>query len=257
MGSSLTTTQWSWPNLQTFNSFFIISLIFSDLRLLENMAAVLNHVKNCFNAQHWKDCPYTKCVIELEGSFFLFAIAATQNGDALAFGLIYALLYTMYRKNGGDGHFNPAVTTAEVMSGRTTTWFGVLYIIFQCIGAKLGVCFASWLLGSSLPVISSDSVTATCVSEFFATGALIWIWLLVHSDFASDHWKQEFIGFGVGLAYYVSALLVPHGSANPAGYIARKMDGWSFNYVPTDMAYFVGPIFASFLVSLMFQWYHK
>lgn len=67
----------------------------------------------------------------------------------------------MYRKNGGDGHFNPAVTTAEVMSGRTTTWFGILYIIFQCIGAKLGVCFANWLLGASLPVISSDSVTAT------------------------------------------------------------------------------------------------
>ena len=63
------------------------------------MAAIIKQLKDCCSAQAWKDCPYTKCVIELEGTFFLMAIAATQNGDALAFGLIYALLYANLRKN--------------------------------------------------------------------------------------------------------------------------------------------------------------
>lgn len=70
------------------------------------MAAIIKQLKDCCSAQAWKDCPYTKCVIELEGTFFLMAIAATQNGDALAFGLIYALLYAKLRKNKLENQFS-------------------------------------------------------------------------------------------------------------------------------------------------------
>merc|ERR1712088_232246 len=205
------------------------------------MAAFLEHLKNCGSAQAWKDCEYSKVLFEFFG----------------AFGLIYALLYTKYRANGADAHFNPAVTTAEIMCGRTSTWHGMLYMLMQCLGAKVGLSFSNWLLGSSLDAVTADNLASTFVSEFFAVAALVWIWSLVHSEACGSHWKEEFIGFGVGIAYYVSSLLVPHGSANPAGYLARKSANWEWNYASIDFAYVVGPICASFIVSLVFQWFHK
>lgn len=79
---------------------------------------------------------------------------------ALATGLVYAAVtYALGKVSGGQ--FNPAITVAAMIAGRTKLVDGVLYIIVQVVGATLAGLLIRFLLPTSENVtISQWMVTA-------------------------------------------------------------------------------------------------
>ena len=103
-----------------------------------------------------------RVVAELVGTFLIcFAIYAMCTMGCLVFstnllylalgtGLVYAAVAVMFGKISG-GHFNPAITVAAMLTGKTKILEGVLYIVAQLLGSVL----AGLLIKFMLPV-SSD-----------------------------------------------------------------------------------------------------
>ena len=114
-------------------------------------------------ASEQREQPWPVCVAaELVGTFLIcFAIYAMCTMGCLVFstnllylalgtGLVYAAVAVMFGKISG-GHFNPAITVAAMLTGKTKILEGVLYIVAQVLGSVL----AGLLIKFMLPV-SSD-----------------------------------------------------------------------------------------------------
>ncbi|MBT1171826.1 aquaporin [Bifidobacterium sp. MA2] len=83
---------------------------------------------------------------------------------ALGTGLAYAAaVYALGWVSGG--HFNPAVTVAAMLTGRTRIVDGVLYIVFQTLGAALAGLLVRFLLPTSSNVTLAQWLT-TAVNGF-------------------------------------------------------------------------------------------
>lgn len=72
---------------------------------------------------------------------------------AIGTGLVY-MAVTLFLGKISGGQFNPAITVAAMLTGKTKVLDGILYIIFQVVGAGL----AGLLIKSLLPV--SSTITA-------------------------------------------------------------------------------------------------
>lgn len=72
---------------------------------------------------------------------------------AIGTGLVY-MAVTLFLGRISGGQFNPAITVAAMLTGKTKVLDGILYIIFQVVGAGL----AGLLIKSLLPV--SSTITA-------------------------------------------------------------------------------------------------
>lgn len=72
---------------------------------------------------------------------------------AIGTGLVY-MAVTLFLGRISGGQFNPAITVAALLTGKTKVLDGILYIIFQVVGAGL----AGLLIKSLLPV--SSTITA-------------------------------------------------------------------------------------------------
>lgn len=86
--------------------------------------------------------------------FFGCGVAITNGfgtgfvGIALAFGLvIVAMAYSVGSISGG--HFNPAISTGAVLTGRITAVEYVEYLIAQLIGAMIGATFLFVIFGTA------------------------------------------------------------------------------------------------------------
>lgn len=113
---------------------------------------------------------------ELAGTFLIcFAIYVFSTFGTVVFsanlayiaigtGLAYAAaVYALGWVSGG--HFNPAVTVAAMLTGRTKLVDGVLYIVFQTLGAVLAGLLVRFLLPTSSTVTISQWLT-TAVNGF-------------------------------------------------------------------------------------------
>ncbi|NEG54780.1 MIP/aquaporin family protein [Bifidobacterium platyrrhinorum] len=79
---------------------------------------------------------------------------------ALGTGLAYAAAALALGGVSG-GHFNPAVTVAAMIAGRTKVVDGILYIVFQVIGASLAGLLVKVLLPTSENVTIKQWLTTT------------------------------------------------------------------------------------------------
>lgn len=83
------------------------------------------------------------------------ALASTVVGTALAFGLaVVAMAYTIGGTSGC--HINPAITLGCMLSGRISSKDGLMYMLFQVIGAIAGSALL-WLCTST----SGDAIAGT------------------------------------------------------------------------------------------------
>jgi aquaporin Z len=108
---------------------------------------------------------------ELIGSFLIFltiylvsALSPSMYGAsvlliAIATGLVYAAMIAVFGQFSG-GQFNPAVTLAAILTGKTTILNGIFYIIMQLCGAIAA--------GSLVRFILPTSQTATAKMWFAA-----------------------------------------------------------------------------------------
>jgi aquaporin Z len=213
------------------------------------------------------------CLAEFLGTFYLcFAgIAAILSntpsvggtsgllGIALAHGLALSIAVNVFGGESG-AHFNPAVTSGFLVTGRITPDLAVAYIIAQLAGATTaaGVCrvifpaeaVMSTTLGLPLPAPWATTGVVLLI-EFIMT------FLLMTSIFGTavdDRGRAVKIGgFGIGLTVAFDILAggaVSGASMNPARSFgpALEMMHWQWHW-----AYWVAPIAGACAAALIYE----
>jgi len=177
------------------------------------------------------------------------AIALLANTIATGASLV-ALILAFGPISGG--HFNPAVTIADVIEKGMSWPLAASYISAQCFGAVIGATTAHLMFG--LPTISIShhvrSGPAQAFSEFVATfGLLCVIW-------GCSRLRSEMIAFAVG-AYITAAYWFTASTsfANPAVTIGRCISDTFAGIRPIDVPLFViAQLFGAIAATVLFRW---
>jgi MIP family channel proteins len=213
------------------------------------------------------------CLAEFVGTFYLcFAgIAAilcnTPSvggnsgllGIALAHGLALSIAVNVFGGESG-AHFNPAVTSGFLVTGRIKPNLALFYIIAQCAGATTaaGVCrvmfpadaVAQTTLGLPLPAAWATT-GVVLLGEFVMTFLLM---TSIYGTAVDERGKAVKIGgFGIGLTVAFDILAggaVTGASMNPARSFgpALEMMHWQYHWM-----YWVAPIAGACAAALVYE----
>ena len=146
-------------------------------------------------------------------------------GFALAYGLSYALMWTMFSHISG-GNFNPAVTLGFVSARRIDLKLGGVYWLGQFAGACIAALLLWWIFPSE--AIAPARLAAPLLHPSIGSGAglvleAIMTFFLVLAIFAiavDDRGAVKAVsGFGIGLVITVAVLAggpLTGGAMNPA-----------------------------------------
>jgi MIP family channel proteins len=216
---------------------------------------------------------FRPCLAEFLGTFYLcFAgIAAilsnTQTvggmsgllGIALAHGIALSIAVNVFGGESG-AHFNPAVTSGFLVTGRIKPDLAVAYVIAQLAGATTaaGVCrvifpaeaVAATTLGLPLPAPWA-STGVILLAEFVMTYLLM---TSIYGTAIDDRGRAVKIGgFGIGLTVAFDILAggaVTGASMNPARSFgpALEMMHWEWHW-----AYWVAPIAGACAAALVYD----
>lgn len=212
---------------------------------------------------------WKKALAELIGTFALVfigagAVIATTNygagfgilGVALAHGLV---LMAMIAGMGAisDGHFNPAVTIAMLVTRKQKFRESTLYIIFQLIGAATAgfLLFALFPLGYAshlglTDVLVGFSLVSAVILEAVLTFFLVWT---VFATAVDEKTKSNLAPVAIGLVltfdilvggYFTGAAMNPARAFGPA---------LASGYFATQWVYWVGPILGAIIAGLLYQ----
>lgn len=166
----------------------------------------------------------SKLVSEFLGTFMLVLTVGLNvlgHSTAGAFSIAASLMCMIYALGSVSGaHFNPAVTTAIICSGRgkCPPAEGAMYMVVQILG---GVCAAftySAMKGGQTFALKPESSTWTqvCVAEFVYTFVLAFVVLSVATV---KNGLSEYFGFAIGMCVTVGGCAIGKisgGSLNPA-----------------------------------------
>jgi MIP family channel proteins len=213
------------------------------------------------------------CLAEFLGTFYLcFAgIAAILSntqavggmsgllGIALAHGIALSIAVHVFGGESG-AHFNPAVTSGFLVTGRIKPDLAVAYVIAQLAGATTaaGVCrvifpaeaVAATTLGLPLPAPWA-STGVILLAEFVMTYLLM---TSIYGTAVDDRGRAVKIGgFGIGLTVAIDILAggaVTGASMNPARSFgpALEMMHWEWHW-----AYWVAPIAGACAAALVYD----
>jgi aquaporin Z len=216
---------------------------------------------------------FRPCLAEFLGTFYLCfagiaailcntpAVGATSGlvGIALAHGLALSIAVNVFGGESG-AHFNPAVTSGFLVTGRIAPGLAVAYVIAQLLGASTaaGLCkvifppdaVTSANLGIPLPAPWATT-GVVLLAEFIMT------FLLMTSIFGTavdDRGRAVKIGgFGIGLTVAFDILAggaVTGASMNPA-----RSFGPAFvqGYFQWHWAYWVAPIAGACVAALVYE----
>lgn len=151
-------------------------------------------------------------------------------GIAFAFGITFLVLYYAIGPISGC-HINPAVTVAMLVSKKIKSNDAMMYIIYQCIGAIVGVLLLFAILsGLQGYDLGRDGLGANgfddaspmgfpIMSAFIAEVFLTFIFILVFFGATSKNANKCFSGAAIGLTLaltYIVAMPITWASINPA-----------------------------------------
>ncbi len=182
---------------------------------------------------------------------------------AVAFGLaVVAMAYTIGGISGC--HINPAITLGCMCSGRISTKDGLMYMLFQVIGALIGSTIL-WLLTSNIDMAYATTTGSNACAEgvsiaggFIAEVVFTFVFVLVVLGTTdSKKGAGNFAGLAIGLSLvlvHIVCIPITGTSVNPARSIAPALfDGgvalsqlWIFIVAP-----FVGAILSSIVWKLI------
>lgn len=165
-----------------------------------------------------------KYIVEFIGTFFLvFTVGMTVIAPAdltLAPLAIGAALMVMVYAGGhiSGGHYNPAVTLAVLMRGKTTVNDAVIYIVVQLVAGAVAALLVSFFkAGAAVPVVAHGNMAASLLAEFLFTFALCYVVLNTATTRANT--GNSFYGLAIGFTVLVGAYAVgpvSGGAFNPA-----------------------------------------
>jgi len=203
---------------------------------------------------------------ELLGTFLFFAIGLTSVqavgalGAAapllvvvpLAFGLgLLAAVFAFGHISGG--HFNPAVTIAMVIDGRTTTADAVGYIVAQVIGAiaAAALVLVLWSQDAVAGTITAPGSGFTDLQAVILETVLTAIFLLV--ILSSTKYAATHAALAIPLtlvAIHLAAVPFTGASVNPARSIGPALLGGDLSKL---WIYLVAPIVGAVIAALVFR----
>ena len=203
---------------------------------------------------------------ELLGTFLFFAIGLSSvqavgalGGAApllvvvpLAFGLgLLAAIFAFGHLSGG--HFNPAVTVAMVIDGRTTPSDAVGYIIAQVVGA-IGAAALVLVLWSQAAVAGTITAPGSGFSDVQALvfeTVLTAIFLLVILSATKHAATHAALAIPLTLvAIHLAAVPFTGASVNPARSIGPALIGGDLSKL---WIYLVGPIAGAVIGALIYR----
>ncbi|WP_179396075.1 MIP/aquaporin family protein [Lacticaseibacillus absianus] len=172
-----------------------------------------------------------KLVAEFMGTFLLVFLGSGAvlfaKGDALTIAIGFGLAITIsaYAFGGiSGGHFNPAVTTAMVINGRTPLMDGVGYVIAQIIGAIAASGAVRVIVDAlKLPttqMAQTDFPKLSVGVAFFVEALATFLFLMVILAVTADRFgNAEFAGLAIGVALMLLIIFsvnLTGASLNPA-----------------------------------------
>ncbi|MBO4564241.1 MAG: MIP family channel protein [Bacteroidaceae bacterium] len=190
------------------------------------------------------------------------ADTASVVGTAIAFGLaVVAMAYTIGGISGC--HINPAITLGCLISNRISGKDGVMYIIFQIIGAFIGSAILYFLVASSPDAAqgtttganacqSGVSVVTGLVAEIVLTCIFV---LVVLGTTDAKKGAGNFAGLAIGLSLILIHLVGIHytgTSVNPARSIAPAIfeGGQALSEL---WIFIVGPFFGATIAAYIWK----
>jgi len=203
---------------------------------------------------------------ELLGTFLFFAIGLSSvqsvgalGGDApllvvvpLAFGLgLLAAIFAFGHLSGG--HFNPAVTVAMVIDGRTTPTDAVGYIVAQVVGAiaAAALVLVLWSQEAVAGTITAPGSGFSDIQAVVLETVLTAIFLLV--ILSSTRHASSLAALAIPLtlvAIHLVAVPFTGSSVNPARSIGPALVGGDLSAL---WIYLVAPILGAVVAALVYR----
>jgi len=160
---------------------------------------------------------------------------------------LYALIVIIRPISGAQ--FNPIVSLLLRIKGKQTMYQTILYILFQVIGAILGILFMHLLF--DLPIIQSSTTVRSSInlwiSEFFSSLVLLYV---IQKTFDLDDTKTGvLVGLTVMIGYWVTSSTF---FANPSLTFARSFTDTFVGIRLSDVGMFIlFQLCAVFVVSII------
>jgi aquaporin Z len=190
-----------------------------------------------------------KYLVEFIGAFFLvFTIGMTviePGAGPLAPLAIGSVLMVMVFAGGhvSGAHYNPAVTLAVLIRGKTTPNEAVIYIVVQLVAAAVAALLVNMLKAGAEITPVAHNVANSLLVEFLFTFALAYVVLNVAT--ARANVGNSYFGLAIGFTVLVGAFAVggiSGGAFNPAvatGITMMGLSSWA-NYWIYLLADFAG-----------------
>jgi aquaporin Z len=203
---------------------------------------------------------------ELLGTFLFFAIGLSSvqavgalGGDApllvvvpLAFGLgLLAAIFAFGHLSGG--HFNPAVTVAMAIDGRTTPTDAVGYIVAQVVGgiAAAGLVLVLWSQEAVAGTITAPGSGFSDIQAVVFEAVLTAIFLLVILSSTKHAASLAALAIPLTLvAIHLVAVPFTGSSVNPARSIGPALVGGDLSSL---WIYLVAPILGAVVAALVYR----
>lgn len=185
---------------------------------------------------------------------------ASVVGTSMAFGLaVVAMAYTIGGISGC--HINPAITLGCMLTKRITPKDGIMYMIFQCIGAFIGSALLCALVSTSPELALGTTTGANACSGTVLNGLLAEIILtmvfvlVVLGTTDSEKGAGNLAGLAIGLSLILVHLVGIHytgTSVNPARSLAPAIfqGGQALEQL---WVFIVGPFAGAILAALVWQ----
>jgi len=181
----------------------------------------------------------------------------TPLGIALAHGVGMAILVSAFMGISG-AHFNPAVSLGLFVAGRIDGRTLGRYVLAQLAGAIAGAALLKGVFAAAAVRAVSAGTPQLSLSIGFGQGIAIeaaFTFFLVSAVFgtAVSSEAPKIGGFGIGLAIFVSAVVVSGltGAAlNPARAFGPALVAWSWH---SQAVYWIGPLAGGALAGLVWK----
>ncbi len=183
----------------------------------------------------------SKYLVEFIGTFFLVftvGMAVIEPGaGTLAPLAIGSVLMVMVFAGGhiSGAHYNPAVTLAVLMRGKTTVSDAIVYIIVQLLAGIVAALLVNLLKAGAEITPVAHNVTNSLIVEFLFTFALAYVVLNVATARATS--DNSYFGLAIGFTVLVGAFAVggvSGGAFNPAvatGISLMGLSGWGSYWI--------------------------
>jgi MIP family channel proteins len=181
----------------------------------------------------------------------------TPLGIALAHGVGMAILISSLMAISG-GHLNPAVSLGVFVAGRIDGRTLGRYVLAQLIGGIAGAALVKLLFATTAVRAVTAGAPQLSLNIGFGQGIAIeaaFTFFLVSAVFgtAISSEAPKIGGFGIGLAIFVSALVVgglTGAALNPARAFGPALVAWSFH---SQAVYWIGPLAGGALAGVVWR----